>query len=191
MKAYLTFARRKENDVHMLGIENPVNICDILFVNLRSGQPILPIILNNKIVAFYIIDIEGNLHQIVGDIDHLFALDELTDLSLKNLQKYNLIKYFVSQIFQCLSIQEARHNSEIFELLEEKIFYNLLHIEIDLFKIKPAILKEIKKSELSNEIKNRLLSSLNKTKNPNNKILKKKIDVDLSGYSININAFVQ
>lgn len=191
MKAYLTFARRKENDVHMLGIENPINICDILFVNLRSGQPILPIILNNKIVAFYIIDIEGNLHQIVGDIDHLFALDELTDLSLKNLQKYNLIKYFVSQIFQCLSIQEARHNSEIFELLEEKIFYNLLHIEIDLFKIKPAILKEIKKSELSNEIKNRLLSSLNKTKNPNNKILKKKIDVDLSGYSININAFVQ
>jgi hypothetical protein len=191
MKAYLTFARRKENDVHMLGIENPVNICDILFVNLRSGQPILPIILNNKIVAFYIIDIEGNLHQIVGDIDHLFSLDELTDLSLKNLQKYNLIKYFVSQIFQCLSIQEARHNSEIFELLEEKIFYNLLHIEIDLFKIKPAILKEIKKSELSNEIKNRLLSSLNKTKNPNNKILKKKIDVDLSGYSININAFVQ
>ena len=46
MKAYLTFARRKENDVHMLGIENPINICDILFVNLRSGQPILPIILN-------------------------------------------------------------------------------------------------------------------------------------------------
>jgi hypothetical protein len=191
MKAYLTFARKKENDVHMLGIENPSNIDDILFVNLRSGQPILPIIHNNKIVAFYIIDVEGNLHQIVGDIDHLFSLDELTDLSLKNLQKYNLIKYFVSYVFQCLSIQEAKHNSEIFELLEEKIFYNLLHIEIELFKIRPAIAKEIKKSKLSNEIKNRLLICLKKTKNPNNKTLKKKIDVDLSGYSIHINALIQ
>jgi hypothetical protein len=190
MKAYLTFARRKENDVHMLGIENPSNINDILFADLRSGQPILPIIVNNKIVALYIIDVEGNLYQIVGEIDHLFSLDQLIDLSLKNLQKYNLIKYFVSQIFQCLSIQEARHNSEIFECLEEKIFYNLLHIEIELFKIKLAIVKEIKKSELSNELKNRLLSSLNKTKNPNNKILKKKIDVDLSGYSINVNTLI-
>jgi hypothetical protein len=190
MKAYLTFTRRKENDVHMLGIENPSNINDILFADLKSGQPILPIIVNNKIVALYIIDVEGNLYQIVGEIDHLFSLDQLIDLSLKNLQKYNLIKYFVSQIFQCLSIQEARHNSEIFECLEEKIFYNLLHIEIELYKIKLAIVKEIKKSELSNELKNRLLSSLNKTKNPNNKILKKKIDVDLSGYSINVNTLI-
>lgn len=190
MKAYLTFARRKENDVHMLGIENPYNICDILFANLKSGQPILPIIFNNKIVGFYIIDVDGNLHQKFGDIDHLFVLDELLDLSLKNLQKYNLIKFFVSHVFQCLSIQEAKHNSGIFELLEEKIFYNLLHIEIELFKIKPAIIKEIKKSELSNDIKNRLLLSLNKIKNPNNKILNKKIDVDLSGYSIHINALV-
>ena len=190
MKAYLTFARKKENDIHMLGIENPSNICDILFANLKSGQPILSIILNNKIVSFYIIDVEGNLHQRVGDIDHLFELNELSDLTLKNLRKYNLIKYFVSHVFQCLSIQEAKYNSEIFELLEEKIFYNLLHIQIELFKIKPAIIKEIKKSELSNEIKNRLLLSFNKTKNPNNKILNKKIDVDLSGYSIHINTLI-
>ena len=111
-------------------------------------------------------------------------------MSLKNLQKYNLIKYYVSQVFQCLSIQEAKHNSEKFELLEEKIFYNLLHIEIEIFKIKQFIAKEIKKSELSIELKNRLLISLNLTKNPNNKILKKKIDVDLSGYSIDINTLV-
>ena len=65
-----------------------------------------------------------------------------------------------------------------------------MHIEIDLFKMKPAIVKEIKKSELSNELKHRLLSSLNKTKNPNNKILKKKIDVDLSGYSVNVNTLI-
>ncbi len=191
MKAYLTFVRKKENDVHMLGIENPKNICDVLFIELKSGQPIISVIQNNKLVAFYILDIEGNLHQLVGDIDYLFDLNELIDLSLINLQKYNLIKYFVSHVFQCLSIQEAKYNSEIFELLEEKIFYNLLHIEIDLFKIKLSIAREIMKSDLSDELKIRLLASLKKTKNPNKKILKKKIDVDLSGYGIKINALVQ
>ena len=50
--------------------------------------------------------------------------------------------------------------------------------EIEIFKIKQFIAKEIKKSELSIELKNRLLISLNLTKNPNNKILKKKIDVN-------------
>jgi hypothetical protein len=191
MKAYLTFARRRENDVHMLGIDNPTNICDLLFVNLKSGQPILPVILNNKIVAFYIIDIEGNIYQLIGETDFLFELDALTDLTLKNLQKYNLIKYFVSHVFESLSIQEAKHNSEKFELLEEKIFYNLLHIEISLYRIKLSIAKEIVKSELSDELKIRLLATLKQTKNPNKKILKKKIDVDLSGYSIKIDTLVQ
>lgn len=191
MKAYLTFVRKKENDVHMLGIDNPVNICDVLFIELKSGQPIISIIKNNRIVAFYILDVEGNLYQLVGDIDYLFDLSDLTDLSLINLQKYNLIKYFVSNIFQCLSIQEAKYYSEVFELLEEKIFYNLLHIEVSLYRIKILIAKEIVKSELSDELKIRLLASLKQTKNPNKKILKKKIDVDLSGYSIKINALVQ
>jgi hypothetical protein len=191
MKAYLTFVRKKENDVHMLGIDNPVNICDVLFIELKSGQPIISIIKNNRIVAFYILDVEGNLYQLIGDIDYLFDLSDLTDLSLVNLQKYNLIKYFVSHIFQCLSIQEAKYYSEVFELLEEKIFYNLLHIEISLYRIKILIAKEIVKSELSDELKIRLLASLKQTKNPNKKILKKKIDVDLSGYSIKINALVQ
>lgn len=191
MKAYLTFVRKKENDVHMLGIDNPVNICDVLFIELKSGQPIISIIKNNRIVAFYILDVEGNLYQLIGDIDYLFDLSDLTDLSLINLQKYNLIKYFVSNIFQCLSIQEAKYYSEVFELLEEKIFYNLLHIEVSLYRIKILIAKEIVKSELSDELKIRLLASLKQTKNPNKKILKKKIDVNLSGYSIKINALVQ
>ena len=38
MKAYLTFTRRKENDVHMLGIENPSNINDILFANYSDEK---------------------------------------------------------------------------------------------------------------------------------------------------------
>ena len=34
MKAYLTFVRRKEEDVHMLGINNPSNISKIMFIGL-------------------------------------------------------------------------------------------------------------------------------------------------------------
>jgi hypothetical protein len=190
MKAYLTFVRKKENDVHMLGIDNPENICDILFIDLKSGQPIIPVIQNKKLIAFYILDIDGNLYQLLGDIDYLFDINELIDLTLINLKKYNLIKYFVSHVFQCLSIQEAKYYSDIFELLEEKIFHNLLHIEVSLYRIKILIAKEIVKSELSDELKVRLLASLKQTKNPNKKILKKKIDVDLSGYGIKINALV-
>ena len=93
MKAYLTFVRRKEDDVHMLGISNPSNISKIMFIGLRSGQPVISIIQNNKIIAFYIIDADGNLFQLIGDIDYLFNLNELHDLSIMNLQKYNTIKY--------------------------------------------------------------------------------------------------
>lgn len=191
MKAFLTFARRREEDIHMLGLENPINISELLFIGLKSGQPILSVIHDKKIVAFYIIDIEGNLYQLIGDTDYLFDLNELHDLSLINLQKYNLIRYYVSNVFQCLSIQEAKHNLEIFELLEEKIFYSLLHVEIDLFKIKSLILKEINKSELSESLKKRLIVALKTIKTPNKKILKKKVDIDLSGYGIKINTLVQ
>lgn len=191
MKAYLTFARIKEDDIHMLGIENPKNICDLLFISLKSGQPILPIIHNNKILAFYIIDVSGNLYQLIGDIDYLFEMNEIDDLTLINLQKYNLIKYYVSHVFECLSIGEAKYNAEIFEILEEKIFYNLLHVEIELYKIKSSIVKEIKKSDLPESLKNRLLFTMQKLNNPNNKILNKKIDIDLSGYSIHINTLNQ
>jgi hypothetical protein len=65
MKAYLTFVRKKENDVHMLGIENPINICDVLFIKLKSGQPIIPVIQNNRIIGFYILNVEGNLYQLL------------------------------------------------------------------------------------------------------------------------------
>ena len=191
MKAYLTFVRRKEDDVHMLGISNPSNISKIMFIGLRSGQPVISIIQNNKIIAFYIIDADGNLFQLIGDIDYLFNLNELHDLSIMNLQKYKSIKYFVSNLFECLSIQEAKHNSNTFESIEEKIFYNLLHIEIDLYKIKSLIAKEIMKSDLRIDLKNRLLANLKLVKNPNKKILNKKIDIDLSGYSVKINTFIQ
>jgi hypothetical protein len=86
----------------MLGIDNPTNICDILFVNLISGQPIIPVLLNNKIVAFYIIDIEGNLYQIVGETDLLFELNQLTDLSLKNLTPNSLVIHTTDKLNEVL-----------------------------------------------------------------------------------------
>ena len=60
MKAYLTFVRIKEDDVHMLGIDNPENIQDVLFIDLKSGQPIISIIQNKKILGFYILDMIEN-----------------------------------------------------------------------------------------------------------------------------------
>jgi uncharacterized protein YaaW (UPF0174 family) len=94
-------------------------------------------------------------------------------------------------MFDCISISEAIEYVNIFEDLEDLIFYNYLHTEINYISLKNAIKKEIKKSMLKFEIKSRLLSKLDTMKNPQNKILKKKIDIDLSGYSININTFVQ
>lgn len=190
MKAYLTFVRRKEDDIHMLGLENPMNIFDLIFINLKSGQPVVPVIESKKIVAFYILDSEGNLYQLIGDNDFLFELTELFDLTLINLQKYNMIHHYVSHVFDCLSIQEAKYYADDFEALEEKIFYNLLHTEIDINKLKLFISKEIKKTNLSENMKSRLLLALKNLKTPNKKILKKKIDIDLSGYGIKINTLV-
>ena len=191
MKAFLTFIRKKEDDIHMLGLENPSNIFDLLFLDLKSGQPIISVIHNQKIIAFYIINSQGNIYQLLGEKDYLFELNELHDLSLINLQKYNIIQHYVSQVFDCLSIQEAKCNYEIFELLEEKIFYNLLHTEIEVYKIKLLIAKEIKKSDIAENLLQRLLAKLKITKTPNKKIIKKKIDVDLSGYGIKINTLIQ
>ena len=94
-------------------------------------------------------------------------------------------------MFDCISISEAIEYANIFEDLEDLIFYNYLHTQINNISLKNAIKKEIKKSILKFEIKSRLLSHLDTMKNPQNKILKKKIDIDLSGYSIYINTLIQ
>ena len=52
------------------------------------------------------------------------------------------------------------------------------------------ISKEIVKSCLKYNIKKRLIDYLKKIKNPNKKIIRKKIDIDLSGYGIYINTFI-
>lgn len=191
MNAFLTFSRHKNEEIHLLGIKNPENISVLSSFKLRSGQPVLCVIEKLNIIAFYLVDDEGELYQVYGDKDYLFDINEIDDFCLINLSKYNYIRNLLMNMFDCISISEAIEYANIFEDLEDLIFYNYLHTEINNISLKNAIKKEIKKSILKFEIKSRLLSHLDTVKNPQNKILKKKIDIDLSGYSIYINTLIQ
>ena len=191
MNAFLTFSRLKNEEIHLLGIKNPENVSVLSSFKLRSGQPVLCVIERLNIIAFYLLDNDGELYQVYGNKDYLFDINEIDDFCLINLSKYNYIRNLLMNMFDCISISEAIEYDNIFEDLEDLIFYNYLHTEINYISLKNAIKKEIKKSMLKFEIKSRLLSHLDTMKNPQNKILKKKIDIDLSGYSININTFVQ
>lgn len=195
MNAFITFCRQitrqnNEKEIHLLGIKNPKNISVLEKFNLRSGQPIVCVIESFTIVAFYLIANDGELHQVYGSLDFLFEIEEIDDFCLINLQKYNYINYTLIEIFKCLSRDEAKIYSDVFELLEETIFYNLLHTESDFLKIKNFIKKEINKLDVDLLVKTRLQKALSVTKLPNNKILKKKIDVDLYGYAIKINTLL-
>ena len=191
MNAFLTFSRLKNEEIHLLGIKNPENVSVLSSFKLRSGQPVLCVIEKLNIIAFYLVDNDGELYQVYGNKDYLFDINEIDDFCLKNLSKYNYIRNLLMNMFDCISISEAIEYVNIFEDLEDLIFYNYLHTEMNYISLKNAIKKEIKKSMLKFEIKSRLLSKLDTMKNPQNKILKKKIDIDLSGYSIDINTFVQ
>lgn len=191
MNAFLTFSRHKNEEIHLLGIKNPENVSVLSSFKLRSGQPVLCVIEKLNIIAFYLVDDEGELYQVYGDKDYLFDINEIDDFCLINLSKYNYIRNLLMNMFDCISISEAIEYANIFEDLEDLIFYNYLHTEINNISLKNAIKKEIKKSILKFEIKSRLLSHLDTVKNPQNKILKKKIDIDLSGYSIYINTLIQ
>jgi len=190
MNAYLTYVRKNENYIHLLGLKNPANIFYLNKLNLISGQPVIVIINDNIIISLYSINDSGDLFQIFGNVDHLFELDKLYDLSFKNIKKYNFIRNILIEAFLCLSIEESKYNKHILENLENQIFYNFLHINADLFEIKKFIIKEINKSDLDYNLKIRLLEKIQYYKNNRRKILKKKIDVDLSGYGINVNTLV-
>lgn len=189
MKAYLTFIRKINDDIHMLGVSNPTNLHTISDINLISGQPILVITESGKIVAFYCLNHDGELFQTKGNVDLLFELTEIQDLTLQNIKKYNTIRHVLNHSFNCLSLKELTFHQNELESLENKIFYNYLHTDIDVTKIKFMISKEIVKSSIKYNIKKRLLDSLKKIKNPNKKIIRKKIDLDISGYGIYINTF--
>ena len=191
MKAYITFIRKNNQDIHMLGIKNPDNIKTLEEINLISGQPIISIIENDVIVALYLIKINGEVFQIKGNIDFLFDLKEMTDISLINVKKYNAIRYYLINTFYNLSMKEFSIYEKQLDRLENSIFYNYLHTDFEISQLKTIIIREINKSDLSYYIKKRFLVQLRSVKAPSKRILRKKVDVDLSGYSIHINTFIQ
>lgn len=191
MKAYLTFVRKSNNDIHMIGLKNPDNISILSDIELVSGQPVLMVIKDNIILSFYLIDKKGSLNQVKGTVDYLFDLDVVFDLTTINLKKYNIIKSILTSSFYCTSIEESKYHKEVLVDLENKIFYDLLHIEIEFYKLKRYISREISKFNIHPELKLRLIDACKNSKIPNRRFLRKKIDVDLSGYRIRINTQIQ
>jgi hypothetical protein len=191
MKAYITFVRKNDLDIHMLGIKNPTNMNYFDNLNLISGQPVISVIENDNIVGLYLIKINGEIFQIKGNIDLLFDLKEMTDISIINVKKYNAIRYYLINTFYNLSMKEFSLYEKLLDRLENSIFYHYLHTDFELSQLKTIIVREINKSNLSYYIKKRFLVQLRAVKPPSKKILRKKIDVDLSGYSIYINTFIQ
>ena len=71
-QAFLTFIRKKENDIKFLAVKNPTNINDINYNELRSGLPVIVVISDEILEALYIIGTDGVLFQVFGDNDSLF-----------------------------------------------------------------------------------------------------------------------
>ena len=191
MKAFITFIRTYEKDIHMLGIKNPDNIDTLKEINLISGQPVVSILENDVIVGLYLIKVNGEVFQVKGNIDFLFNLKEMSDISSINVKKYNAIRYYLINTFYNLSIKEFGLYEIQLDKLENTIFYNYLHADFEISQLKTILIREINRSDLSYYIKKRLVTQLRNVKPPTKKILRKKIDIDLSGYSIYINTLIQ
>ena len=191
MKAFITFIRTYEKDIHMLGIKNPDNIDTLKEINLISGQPVVSILENDVIVGLYLIKVNGEVFQVKGNIDFLFNLKEMSDISSINVKKYNAIRYYLINTFYNLSMKEFGLYEIQLDKLENTIFYNYLHADFEISQLKTILIREINRSDLSYYIKKRLVTQLRNVKPPTKKILRKKIDIDLSGYSIYINTLIQ
>ena len=189
-QAYLTFIRRKNDDFSFLAIENPNNLIELKKSFLRSGQPAIVIKDNNKLLALYAIGNNGELFQIYGTEDYLFLMKNIYDASMINIKKYNFIRYMLTEAFDELSIQESKQYKTIFENYEDLIFYTTLHAELDISNIKNIIIKELRKIDISYGLKIRLIKKLKLVKQVSENYLRKKIDIDLTGYGIYINAFI-
>jgi hypothetical protein len=190
MIAYLTFIRKNKDYLHLLGIKKPANIFSIQDLNFISGQPVIVTIKDDLISSLYLIAEDGELFQIYGTIDHLFETSILYDLTFKNIRKYNYIRNILIYSFMMLSIEEIDYYSEALEEIENLIFHNYLHLNMDLYRIKCGLIKIINKSDINSEIKDRIIRGMSNHKISKRRLLRKKIDIDLSGYLIKINSLV-
>lgn len=190
-QAFLTFIRRKNDEYSFLATENPSNLIKINEYKLQSGQPVIIVKENNILIALYAIGNDAELFQIYGNQDYLFFMNCINDISLINIKKFNFIKNTLLEIFDELSIQESKLYKNVFESFEDQIFYTTLHTELNNRSIRNVIVKEIKKLQVPINISNRLLNKIKSCKQLPENYLRKKIDVDLSGYGIYINALKQ
>lgn len=184
MKAYLTFIRISKDDFHLIGLQSISFDFDWKNFDLISGQSVICIIEEKTLLALYLIRNDGVLNQIYGNLDYLFDINLIYDITLINLTKYNSIKFYLTNIYQIMSFDEMTYNYELMKDFENKIFYNFLHTEIKDFK--KIILRELIKSNWDSGLKTRMIDKLKKTRIVSKRIAKKKIDLDLTGYSIYI-----
>lgn len=186
MKAYLTFLRKNELEHHAIGVDIKINVPD-LYLRI-SGQPLLIISKDNSLLALYLISEDGDLNQVYGIEDYLFNVEFIHDLSNINIKKFNTIKYFLLSMYSSLSLSEFSFYQKELLSFENIIFYNLLHVELDVNKIKSMIMKIINKSDIEQSIQQRFLEKLKRNNFINRKILRKKLDINLSGYNCKIKA---
>lgn len=184
MKAYLTFLRKNELEHHAIGVDIKINVPD-LYLRI-SGQPLLIISKDNSLLALYLISEDGDLNQVYGIEDYLFNVEFIHDLSSINIKKFNTIKYFLLSMYSSLSLSEFSFYQKELLSFENIIFYNLLHVELDVNKIKSMIMKIINKSDIEQSIQQRFLEKLKRNNFINRKILRKKLDINLSGYNCKI-----
>lgn len=188
MKAYLTFLRKHENEHHALGVDVEITASDKYLI--ISGQPLLLVTKDHSLLALYLLDEDGDLNQVFGNKDYLFDLEFIQDLSIMNIKKYNTIKYFLLNMYSSLSLNEFAYYEKELLSLENLIFYNLLHIELDVNKIKSMIIRIIKRSNIDQSIQQRFLEKLKRNNFINRKILRKKLDLNLSGYPCKIKTMI-
>ena len=185
MIAILTFLRKTSDSLHFIGVKDPININELHIENFISGQPICLVVDDQKILSLYLLDEEGQLFQIYGINDNLFDMSEIFDITLINIEKYNLLKNYLTNIFSKFTLGDLHKYQNSFLEIENQVFSNLLHAEIELSRIKPQIIK-ISKKILNENVAKKFESNIISIKPINKKLLKKKIDIDLSIYNIKI-----
>ena len=74
--------------------------------------------------------------------------------------------------------------------VENDIFYQHLHTDLEISKIKSIFIKEIYTLDIELSLKRRFLTALKNSRLPTKKMLRRKIDMDLSNYSVYINSFI-
>lgn len=185
MIAILTFIRKTADSLHFIGVKDPLNINELDYESFISGQPICIVLDDQKISSLYLLNEEGQIFQTFGMNDNLFDLNELFDITLINIEKYNLMKNYLTNIFSKFSLGELHKYQKSFVEIENQVFSNLLHAEIDLTRIKPQIIK-ISKKILDEHVAKKFESNILSIKPINKKMIRKKIDIDLSSYNIKI-----